>query len=263
MKITGNTILITGGSSGIGFEFAKQLVSLGNTVIATGRDERKLQQAKSRLPELRVVKSDVSRPEDIEALVKSVLGEFPKLNVLINNAGIMRTINMHDSGVTLEILTQEIDINLKGPMRMAKAFLPHLKKQAEAAIVNVTSGLAFVPLPISPVYCATKAGLHSFSASLRVQLKDTKVKVFEVAPPATATELLSGMNQDDMKGVAIMNVADMVAASIKGIEADRLEIRPGQANALKFMSRLAPGFILKQMSRSVDRMLRESATTKA
>jgi uncharacterized oxidoreductase len=141
---------------------------------------------------------------------------------------------------------------------MAKAFLPHLKKQDEAAIVNVTSGLAFVPLPTSPVYCATKAGLHSFSLSLRVQLKNTKVKVFEVAPPATETELLAGMNQADRKGVSIMQVDDMVAASIAGLEADRLEIRPGQANSLKFMSRVAPEFILKQLSRPMDRLLAET-----
>lgn len=259
MKTNGNVILITGGSSGIGFEFAKQLLALGNVVIATGRDEKKLQAAKSRLPDLRVIKSDVSRPEDIEALRDAVLKEFPKLNVLINNAGVMRTINLHDDAVALEGLTQEIDVNLKGPMRMTKAFLPHLKKRDAAAVVNVSSGLAFVPLPISPVYCSTKAGLHSFTQSLRVQLKNTAVQVFEVAPPATATELLADMNQDDMKGVSIMKVDDMVAESIKGFAADRLEIRPGQANSLKFMSRLAPEFILKQMSRSVDRMLAQKS----
>ena len=258
MKINGNTILITGGSSGIGFEFAKQLLALGNTVIATGRDEAKLKKAKSLLPELHIVTSDVSEPAAIEALCRKVLGDFPKLNVLVNNAGIMKTINFHDGGATLESLTQEIDINLKGPIRMAKAFLPHLKKQQEAAIINVTSGLAFVPLPTSPVYCATKAGLHSFSLSLRVQLKNTKVKVFEVAPPATETELLAGMNQADRKGVSIMQVDDMVEASIAGLESDRPEIRPGQANSLKFMSRVAPEFILKQLSRPMDRLLAET-----
>jgi uncharacterized oxidoreductase len=258
MKTSGNVILITGGSSGIGFEFAKQLLALGNTVIATGRDAKKLESVKSRLPGLRVIQSDVSRPAEISALRDAVLKEFPNLNVLINNAGVMRTINLHDDA-ELEGLTQEIDINLKGPIRMSKAFLPHLKKQAAAAIVNVTSGLAFVPLPISPVYCSTKAGLHSFTCSLRVQLKNTKVQVFEVAPPATATELLADMNQDDMKGVSIMKVDDMVADSIKGMAADRLEIRPGQANSLKFMSRVAPEFILKQMSRSVDRMLAQKS----
>jgi uncharacterized oxidoreductase len=257
MKTSGNTILITGGSTGIGFEFAKQLLESGNTVVVTGRDEKKLQKAKSLLPAVHTVKSDVSEPGEIESLCKKVTSEFPALNVLINNAGIMRTINFHDAA-TLESLTQEIDINLKGPIRMAMALLPHLKKQGEAAIVNVTSGLAFVPLPTSPIYCATKAGLHSFTLSLRVQLKNTQVKVFEVAPPATETELLAGMNQADRKGVSIMKVEDMVQASIIGIGADRLEIRPGQANSLKFMSRVAPEFILKQLSGPMDRLLAQT-----
>ncbi|HVC08419.1 MAG TPA: SDR family NAD(P)-dependent oxidoreductase [Elusimicrobiota bacterium] len=257
MKTSGNIVLVTGGSSGIGFEFAKQLVALGNTVIATGRDEEKLKKAKSQLPELHVIKSDVSDAAAIASLRDVVLSEFPALNVLVNNAGIMRTINLHEDGVSLDELTREIDINLKGPMRMAKTFLPHLKKQDSAAIVNVSSGLAFTPLPTSPVYCATKAGLHSFTLSLRVQLKNTQVKVFEVAPPATETDLLADAmkNREAMKGVSVMKVQDMVAASIAGLAADKLEIRPGQSNQLKFMSRLAPGFILKQMSGPVDLML--------
>jgi uncharacterized oxidoreductase len=260
MKTNGNTILITGGSAGIGLEFAKQLLALGNIVIATGRDEKRLQEAKSLLPALHVVKSDVSEPRAIETLARDLLPRFPALNVLINNAGVMRRLNLHDDALSLESLTQEIDVNLKGPMRMAKAFLPHLKTKEGAAIVNVTSGLAFVPLPTSPVYCATKAGLHSFTLSLRVQLKDTGVRVFEVAPPATETGLLSGSSSpEDLKGVSVMSVKDMVSASIAGLAADRLEIRPGQANALKLMSRLAPEFILKQLSRPVDRMLAENS----
>jgi uncharacterized oxidoreductase len=256
--MTGNTILITGGTSGIGFEFAKQLLALGNTVIVTGRDEAKLKKASAALPDIRVVRSDVAQPGEISELCRAVTEEYPQLNVLVNNAGIMRTLSVHDKPASLEALTQEIDVNLKGPIRMASAFLPHLKKQPNAAIVNVTSGLAFVPLPIAPVYCATKAGLHSFSQSLRVQLKNTRVKVFEVAPPATETELLGDMSAEDMKDVKIMKVDKMVAVSIKGLQDDRWEIRPGQANDLKFMSRLAPDFILKQLSKPVDRMLAQS-----
>ena len=256
MRTSGNTILVTGGSSGIGFELAKQLLALGNAVIATGRDEAKLAKAKAALPKLETVRSDASDAAAIGALRDEVLRRFPALDWVVNNAGVMRTINLHGASADLDGLTREIDTNLKGPMRMAAAFLPHLKTRPQAAIVNVTSGLAFVPLPISPVYCATKAGLHSFTESLRVQLKDTRVRVFEVAPPATATELLADMSQEDMKGVSIMKVEDMVRDSIRGIAADRFEIRPGQANQLKLMSRLAPAFILKQMSRSVDRMLK-------
>src|SRR5260221_14308678 len=121
--------------------------------------------------------------------------------------------------------------------------------------MNISSGLAFVPLPVSPVYCATRAGLHSFTESLRVQLKNPKVKVFELAPPATQTELLGDFDFEDMKGVSIMKVEDMVEVAVKGMQTDQFEIRPGQANQLKMMSRVAPGFILKQMSRSVDRMI--------
>jgi uncharacterized oxidoreductase len=131
---------------------------------------------------------------------------------LINNAGLMREINVHDKAGSLEDITREIEINLSGPIRMVKQFLSHLKTKSEAAIVNVSSGLAFVPLPNSPVYCATKAGLHSFTESLRVQLKNTKVKVFELAPPATQTELLG------MKGVSIMKVEDMVKVAVKGMQ---------------------------------------------
>lgn len=255
MNITNNTILITGGASGIGFELAKQLSSKGNKVIITGRDQAKLEKAAKQISGLVTIQSDVSKIKDIEALFDKVTREFPALNVLINNAGIMRNLNLHDTGGDLDDVTLEIDTNLKGPIRMTKKFLTHLKTKPSAAIMNVSSGLAFVPLPSSPVYCATKAALHSYTQSLRVQLKKTNVKVFELAPPATQTELLGDFDPEDMKGISVMKVEEMVAAAVKGLEADRFEIRPGQANQLKMMSRLAPEFILKQMSKPVDRML--------
>lgn len=255
MKTSGNTILITGGTSGIGFEMSKQFLKAGNTVIVTGRDKIKLEKIKAAMPELHIYQSDVSNPLEITDLFKKLTGDFPALNILINNAGIMKSVNIHNSQETLEKLTQEIDINLKGPIQMSKIFIEHLKKQKTAAIVNVSSGLAFVPLPISPVYCATKAGLHSFTQSLRAQLKNTSIKVFELAPPATATELLSSMDQEDMKGVTIMPVTQMVTEFFNGFAKDQLEICPGQSKQLRFLSRVAPGFILKQMSKTVDRML--------
>lgn len=255
MKLSGNTILITGGGSGIGFEFAKQLVQRGNKVIVTGRSQKKLDDAKRNLPQIQTITNDISQPAQIEELFAKVTKEHPELNVVINNAGIMKEINIHKSVLSLLQLTEEIETNLMGPIRVSNQFLPHLKTKSAAAIINVSSGLAFVPLPISPVYCATKAGLHSFTQSLRVQLQNTKVKVFEVAPPATKTDLLGDFNPDDMKGVSIMSVEAMVSDSLKGIEQDRLEVRPGQSNQLKFMSRVAPEFILKQMSHSVTRML--------
>lgn len=255
MQLTNSTILITGGASGIGLELAKQLGALGNTILITGRDPSKLERAKKQLPKIHTFQSDVSDAKAIGALFEKVTTEFPAVNVLINNAGIMHTINLHLDEGNLEGITREIETNLMGPIRMVKKFLPHLKKQPVAAIVNVSSGLAFVPMPMSPVYCATKAGLHSYTLSLRVQLKNTKVKVFELAPPATQTELLGGFKEEDMKGVTIMGLAEMVAVGVKGMQSDRLEIRPGQSNQLKMLNRIAPQFILNQLSKPVDRML--------
>jgi uncharacterized oxidoreductase len=255
MKMTNNTILITGGTSGIGFELVKQLSAIGNTILITGRDTAKLDKVKKQFPKVHTFQSDVSDPKAISALFDKVTKEFPDLNILINNAGIMKTINFHEKTESLETITEEIEINLNGPIRMVKKFLPHLKTKQAAAIMNVSSGLAFVPLPTSPVYCSTKAALHSFTLSLRVQLKNTSIKVFELAPPATATELLAGFNSEDMKGITIMKVEKMVEAAVQGLASDTLEIRPGQSNQLKFMSRVAPGFILAQMSKPVDRML--------
>jgi uncharacterized oxidoreductase len=253
--MTSNTVLITGGSSGIGLELARQLIQLGNTVIVTGRDSAKLAAAKQSLPQLHTYQSDVNDAAAIAKLHEEIVRFFPGLNVLINNAGIMLKINLHSPDVGADTVTREIETNLNAPIRLAQLFLPYLKRQHEAAIVNVTSGLAFVPLPISPVYCAAKAGLHSFTMSLRAQLKHTSVRVFELAPPLTQTTLLDSFDPDDMKGSVAMDVTKLAKAALDGMAKDRFEIRPGQSNLLKTMSRFAPQFIFNQLSKSVDKML--------
>jgi uncharacterized oxidoreductase len=164
---------------------------------------------------------------------------------------------LNDTSFDLENINQEIEINLSGPIRMVNQFLPHLKTKKEAAILNVSSGLAFVPFPISPVYSATKAGIHFYTESLRIQLKKTNVKVFELAPPLTNTDLQNAFTAEDMKGTTAMDTAKMVEIAIKGLSNDIYEIRPGQSNMLKIMSRVAPQFILNQMSRPVDSLLAE------
>lgn len=254
MNLSGNTILITGGSSGIGFEMAKEFMKNNNKVIITGRDEQKLQRVKEKLEGVVAIRSDVSNPDDIKKLYEQVEKDFPDLNVLINNAGIMWTINLQDHKLSPYELTKELDINVKGTIWMNDAFLPLLKGNKNSAMVTVSSGLAFVPLPISPIYCATKAALHSYTLSLREQVRNTSIKVFELAPPATETELLADFNEEDMKGISSMAVQDMVADFLKGFSKDNYEICPGQSSQLKFMSRFFPGFILKQMSKTVDRM---------
>ena len=145
-------------------------------------------------------------------------------------------------------VTREIEINLGGPVRMVQQFLPHLKTQKGALIVNVSSGLAFVPLPSAPVYSATKAALHAYTQSLRVQLEPTGVTVVELAPPGVETPLFRGECAEEFKGQKAMDVKDLASQTIAGIEAGTLEIRPGIANLLKVMSRVAPGFILRQMA---------------
>jgi uncharacterized oxidoreductase len=255
MQLSGNTILITGGTSGIGLEFATQFAALDNTVIVTGRNEAKLDAARKKLPGVHAIQSDVSDPAAIAGLYEHVARDFPNLNTLINNAGVMRKINVHTFGSDLRDLTREIEINLDGPIRMTVQFLPLLKAQKAAAVVNVSSGLAFVPLAISPVYCAAKAAIHSFTQSLRLQLKHTNVTVFELAPPITETSLFQGdMNLSDVS-VKPMKATTLVQHALDGIKHDRLEIRPGLANVLKIMSCVAPNLMVRQLGKPVDRML--------
>lgn len=251
MKLTNKTILITGGTSGIGMELARQLHARNNTVIVTGRDQRKLDEASRALPGLHTLRSDVSDPAAVAALHRLVLARFPKLDILINNAGIMRNLRLHTER-DLSDVTREIDVNLSGPVRMIQQFLSHLKSRPEALIVNVSSGLAFVPLPISPIYSATKAALHSFTQALRVQLDGSSVGVVELAPPPTETPLLYAEFAAEQKGQKGMDVVKLVSQAIAAIEAGKQEIRPGLSNVLKLMSRIAPQFMLGQLAKMGD-----------
>lgn len=245
MKTTGNTILITGGTSGIGLELARQLLALGNTVLITGRSPTRLDAARAKLPQLHTFQSDVGDVKSIPPLFEAVRAAFPTLNVLINNAGIGLKRNLNDSSLSLEEITREIQTNVMGPVWMIQQFLPLLKRQEQAAIVNVSSGLAFVPMPYKPIYCATKAAVHSYTQSLRVQLEPTGVKVFEVAPPATAgTEFNADTPEHQVNPRFLMDLSKMVRGALRGIEKDQREILPGAAAMLKLMGRVAPSFTL-------------------
>src|ERR1700761_9469114 len=186
MKMTRNTILITGGTSGIGYALAAQLLKRKNTVLITGRTEERLAAARQSLPGVHTFVCDQADPAAIARLHAETTQAFPDLNILVNNAGIGRKLNLNDETRPLEDLDREIRTNLTGPIQMVQQFLPQLKRQKAAMIVNVPSGLAFVPLPLKPIYCATKAALHSYTQSLRVQLTHSSIKVVELAPPAVA-----------------------------------------------------------------------------
>lgn len=219
MKMDANTVLITGGSSGIGFELANQLVKMGNIVIITGRDQVKLDLAKQKLPNIHTFQCDVSDPKEISKLFEKVTGKFPEMNFLINNAGIARKLNFQTNEFDLEDISREVDVNFSGSIWMVKQFLPHLKTKKNAAIMNISSLLAFVPAPISPVYCATKAGIHSFTQSLRIQLKNTNIKVFELAPPLTNTRMVErDFDTDDFKGIkAIILIGQIHTNEMEGL----------------------------------------------
>ncbi len=250
MELRSRTILITGGTSGIGFEFARQLIARGNTVIVTGRDQSRLQEAKANLPAIHTLQSDASKPDDITDLAQQVMTQFPACDTLFNNAGIMRNLNLNDQR-SLTDVTRELNVNLNGPVQMVQAFLPQLKSRPNALIVNVSSGLAFIPFPLSPIYSAAKAGMHAFSRCLRVQLKGSNIAVVELAPPGVETKLFREEFEAEMKGQKGMPVDVLVSKAIAGIEAGKTEIRPGLSNLLYLLSRLAPSLPFGQMAKMV------------
>lgn len=196
MKITGNTILITGGTSGIGLGLALRLHEAGNSVIVAGRRENLLDEITAAHPDVDALVLDVEDPDSIARARDTLAVSHPDLNVLINNAGIMLQESVLDPA-GLETAEKHVMINLLGTIRMTYAFLPQLVRTPDAAVINVTSSLAFVPFPITPTYSATKAALHSFSQSLRIQLAaHTGIQVIEIIPPSVRTTLL-GQQDDD------------------------------------------------------------------
>jgi uncharacterized oxidoreductase len=192
MKLFGNTILITGGGSGIGRGLAEAFHRLGNQVVIAGRRKQMLDETTDANPGMKSLVLDIEKRESILAFCAQVVTSFPSLNVLINNAGIMRVENLVDQQPDLADSEAIIPTNLLGPIRLTAALMPLLKKQPSATIMNVSSGLAFLPLAITPTYCATKAAIHSYTQSLRYQLRTTSIEVVELAPPYVATDLMNG-----------------------------------------------------------------------
>jgi uncharacterized oxidoreductase len=225
MQVKENTILITGGSTGIGFALAESFVRIGNRVIICGRRAEKLEDAKRRLPALSVKQCDVSKVEDRKTLYAWIEEDFKELNVLVNNAGIQRRVDFNRGTDDLLKNEDEIEINLKAQIYLAAQFVPMLSKQKEAAIVNVSSGLGFVPLTIFPVYSATKAAIHSFTMSLRYQLRGTSVKVFEVIPPTVYDTELKGKPIE--KADWTVSSSEVAEAVVQGLEEDEYEIAMG------------------------------------
>ncbi|HME09988.1 MAG TPA: SDR family oxidoreductase [Bryobacteraceae bacterium] len=192
MNTTGNTILITGGGSGIGRGLAEAFHALGNQVIVAGRRKQALDDTTAANPGMTSQTLDIEDPANIRSFASEIAARYPALNVLINNAGIMRLEKLQAQQENLADAESIVATNLLGPIRLTAALLPLLQRQPRSAIMNVSSGLAFVPLAPTPTYCATKAAIHSYTQSLRYQLRGSAIEVLELIPPYVATDLLNG-----------------------------------------------------------------------
>ncbi len=214
MQITGNTILITGGGSGIGRALAESFLSLGNKVIIAGRRQSVLDETTAANPGMASAVLDIEDPANITAFAQKIAADHPTLNVVIHNAGIMRPEDLlTQSGVADSEAI--IAINLLGPIRLTAALLPHLKQQPHATIITESSGLAFIPMAVTPTYCATKAAIHSWSQSLRYQLRATNIQVIEIVPPYVQTELMGSAQASDPRA---MPLKDFIAETINLIK---------------------------------------------
>jgi Short-chain dehydrogenase involved in D-alanine esterification of lipoteichoic acid and wall teichoic acid (D-alanine transfer protein) len=233
MNITGNTILITGGGTGIGRALAEALHARGNQVVITGRREGVLRAVAEANPGMASATLDMEDAAAIRAFADQAVKDHPALNVVINNAGIMQAEDLTTDPFDLTTAEATIATNLLGPIRLTTALLPHLKAQARATIMTVTSGLAFIPLTATPTYNATKAAMHSWSISLRHQLRNTSVEVLELAPPAVATDLMPG-HAENPNSMPLTDYTAEVIGLIEQGDTPRGEILVERVKPLRF-----------------------------
>ncbi|MEY2486908.1 MAG: putative oxidoreductase [Verrucomicrobiota bacterium] len=233
MKTTDNTIIITGGGSGIGRGLAEAFLHLGNQVIIAGRGQKTLDETTAANPGMKSVTLDVSDPKSIASFTAQLTKDFPSLNVLINNAGIMQPENLLENPGDVSNAEKTITTNLLGPIRLTAALLPSFRKQPRATIMNVSSGLAFVPFAMAPTYCATKAALHSYTQSLRYQLKSTNIDVIELIPPYVQTTLMGEQQASDPNAMPLDEYIDEVMSILKS-QPDAKEICVKKVYPLRF-----------------------------
>lgn len=225
MKLTGKHIVITGGTTGIGFNLATRLLAKGNDVLVVDFSEKNIKEALEKEPKLKALQADLSDPEQRVKLVEQLDEVFPEYDVFVNNAGIQRWINLQNADKDWAFYHQELAINFEAPLHLSILMMKHLLAQKEAAIVNVSSGLVINPGVWVPIYTSAKTGLHGFTETLRLQLQDTAVKVFEVFPPAVNTSL--GGASAHSYGVS---VDDFIPSVIEQIESDQVHITFGTSN---------------------------------
>ena len=227
MKLTDNTILITGGGSGIGRGLAEAMHKQGNQIIIAGRRKAHLTEVANANPGMQWVELNIEDPANISTVARKLIADHPKLNVLINNAGIMQVDDV-SGAVDDKLIVSTVTTNLLGPIRLTAALIEHLKKQNNAAVINNSSVLGFVPLAIAAVYSSTKAAIHSYTLSLRYKLKGTSVKVIELPPPWVQTDLLN--SNDESRA---MPLAEFITETVAILGTDADEVLVERARALR------------------------------
>jgi len=232
MKLTGNTVVITGGTSGIGRELVRRLVELGNHVVTCGRRKDRLEELAAGGQQVATFTCDVADESQRRAFAEWVGERHPAANVLVNNAGIQLLTDL-TKPVDVSRVRSEVETNLVAPIHFASLFAPMLAGKAGAAVVNISSGLAFCPIAFMPVYCATKAAIHSISLSMRRQVRDLGITVYEVAPPPVDSELGRERWTSGATSHGGMTIESFVAAMLQGLEEDQLEFAVGEAEGMR------------------------------
>lgn len=254
MKLSGNTILITGGGSGIGLALAEEFLKRNNKVVIVGRNETKLQKAKALHPELNYYVCDVSDDSQVEQMVNQVTAKYTELNFVINNAGQMHWYDIQkESSVDYQKQKGEILTNFWATVHLCQRLVPHLLQQKEATILNVSSGIAYVPLPATAVYSSTKAAVHFYTQSLRWQLRNTAIKVMELMPPGVHTEMVQGIEMS----MPMMKTEELVRQTMSALAKNNAsEIKPGMTAMVSRMVRLMPWMVKGMMEKESDKMLK-------
>ena len=234
MITTGNTVLITGGSSGIGLALAKRFLELNNNVIITGRNKHKLEELTNDFPEIKTFVCDLTNKNSLDELVLFIEQQHSDLNILINNAAVQYNYCLTDEPELTYKIDYEVSANLTAPIKLTGLLLPLLLKNKNSAVINVSSGLFIAPKKSAPVYCATKSGIHSFSKTLRYQLEDTDTKVFEIIPALIDTPMTEG------RGTSKISPEQLTTEFFRDFEKDRFESYIGKTKLLKFINRLSP-----------------------
>ena len=243
MEILNSTVIITGGSSGIGFEMCRQLIEKGNKVITCSRSLEKLSAAQKQLPDLIIYQCDIAQEPECETFVEWIIQNHPHVNVLINNAAVVSQTNFVEDPFILKKMKEEIATNILAPIRLIKLLFPVLVKNSHSKIINITTGLVYVPRTIYTFYNASKAALHSFTQVLREQLKNENIKIIEVLFPAVDTPWHHG----NPPKIAV-SPKKAVTEMLKGITRNNTEIRILKVKLLYFIYRLAPKFAFKKIN---------------